>query len=263
MPEPAWRIAIIDSGVGPSDQPSVWSARRLIGRGAQIIEAELAPDPTGHGTVVAQIIASAGVPMELCIAQVTDAEGRATPAAVATALSWALAQRVQLIHLSLGLRHDRAVLAGAIARVIAAGVVIVASTPARGVRTYPAAYPGVIRATGDARCAGEEISHLATPWADFGACAVHWSPDGRAQRGASVGAAHLTRFILAHLPPATEPAGVVRSLARYARYRGAERRAAEHSDPGAGPPKTDARECGRRGQSAYVESKPTPRRQPD
>jgi Subtilase family len=225
MPEAAWRIAVIDSGVAPSVRPPVRSARRFIANDAQIIEAELAPDPTGHGTVVAQIIASAGVPMELCIAQVMDAEGRATPAAVAAALSWVLAQRVQLIHLSLGLRHDRAVLAAAISRVIAAGVAIVASTPARGLRTYPAAYPGVIRATGDARCGREEISHLATPWADFGACAVHWRPDGRAQRGASVGAAHLTRFILAHLPPATEPAAVSRSLAQDARYRGAERRA--------------------------------------
>jgi hypothetical protein len=156
-----------------------------------------------------------------------DAEGRATPAAVAAALSWALAQRVQLIHLSLGLRHDRAVLAQAISRVTTAGAVIVASTPARGVRTYPAAYPGVIRATGDARCGREEISHLATPWADFGACAVHRSPHAHAQRGASIGAAHLTRFILAHLPPATEPAGVLQSLVQHARYRGAERRALE------------------------------------
>jgi subtilisin family serine protease len=226
MPESAWRVAIIDSGVGPSASAPVWGARRFIDCGAQIIEGELAPDPTGHGTVVAQIIASAGVPMELCAAQVTDAEGRATPAVVAEALSWALAQRAQLIHLSLGLRHDRAVLAGAIARVIAAGTVIVASTPARGVRTYPAAYPGVIRATGDARCGREEISYLATPGADFGACAVHWNSKGHAQRGASVGAAHLTRYILAHLPPSTEPAAMLRSLAPYARYRGAERRAA-------------------------------------
>jgi hypothetical protein len=250
MPESAWRIAVIDSGIGPSDPPSVWSACRFIANDAQIIEAELAPDPTGHGTVVAQIIASAGVPMELCIAQVTDAQGRATPAAVAAALSWAFAQRVQLIHLSLGLRHDRAVLAAAIARAVAVGIIVVASTPARGARTYPAAYPGVIRATGDARCGSEEISHLATAWTDFGACAVHSSPDGHAQRGASVGAAHLTRFILAHLPPAVEPAAVVRSLARHARYRGAERRAAEHSALGAGPPKTDTRVYGPRGQSA-------------
>jgi subtilisin family serine protease len=227
MPESAWCVAIIDSGVAPSVRPLVRSTRRFITSGAQVIEAELAPDPTGHGTVVTQIIASAGVPLELHVAQVLDAEGRATPAAVAAALAWAITQRVQLIHLSLGLRHDRAVLATAIANAIAAGAVIVASTPARGVRTYPAAYPGVIRATGDARCGKEEISHLATPWADFGACPMQSSPDGHAPRGASVGAAHLTRFILAHLTPDTEPAAVSRSLALHARYRGAERRAAE------------------------------------
>jgi len=227
MPESCWRVAVIDSGVGPSAPAPVRSARRFIDCVTQIIEAELAPDPTGHGTVVAQIIASAGVPMELCVAQVVDAEGRATPATVAAALSWALAQRAQLVHLSLGLRHDRAVLATGIARAIAAGVVIVASTPARGAPTYPAAYREVIRATGDARCGREEISHLATQWADFGACAVNWRSDGQAQRGASIGAAHLTRFILAHLPPSTEPAAVSWLLAPYARYRGAERRAAE------------------------------------
>jgi hypothetical protein len=226
MPEPVWRVALIDSGVGASDPLPVLSGCRFIDKDAQIIEAELAPDPTGHGTVVAEIIASAGVPMELCVAQVMDAEGWATPAAVAAALSWALAQRAQLIHLSLGLRHDRAVLAQAISRVITAGAVIVASAPARGVRTYPAAYPGVIRATGDARCGREEISHLDTPWADFGACAVHVGPNGHAQRGASIGAAHLTRFILAHVPPAT-PVGVLRSLVQHAGYRGAERRAVE------------------------------------
>jgi hypothetical protein len=227
MGESAWSVAVIDSGVAPSAHAPARSARRFIDRGTQIIEAELAPDRTGHGTVVAQIIASAGVPIELCVAQVMDAEGRTTPAAVAAALLWALAQRAQLIHLSLGSRQDRAVLAAAIARVIAEGVVIVASTPARGARTYPAAYPGVIRATGDARCGQEEISHLATRWADFGACAVHFRSDGDAQRGASIGAAHLTRFILAHLTPTTEPAAVSRSLAQCARYRGAERREAE------------------------------------
>jgi subtilisin family serine protease len=227
MPEPAWRVAVIDSGLGPAARLPVRSARRFIDDGVQIIEAELAPDPTGHGTLVAQIIASAGVPLELCIAQVMDAQRRATPAAVAAALSWALAERVQLIHLSLGLPHDRAALAEAIARVLAADVLIVASTPARGVRTWPAAYPGVIRASGDARCGREEISHLATPWADYGACALHWSPQGHARRGASVGAAHLTRFMLAHLPPCTDPAAVSRSLVRQATYRGAERRTVE------------------------------------
>jgi subtilase family protein len=227
MRDPPWRVAVIDSGVAPSAGLHVQAARRFTDRGGQVLETEVVPDPMGHGTVIAQIIASAAACVELCVGQVLDAEGRTTPAVVAAALGWAAAQRVQLIHLSLGLSHDRQVLAAAIARVLAAGIVVVAATPARGARTYPAAYRGVIRATGDARCGREEISHLATPWADFGACAVHHRPHGRAHRGASIGAAHLARVILAHLPPSAEPAEVSRSLARYARYRGAERRAAE------------------------------------
>jgi hypothetical protein len=227
MPESAWRVAVIDSGIEPSAGLHVEGARRFSERGGQVSETAMVPDPIGHGTVIAQIIASAGVPVELYAAQVLDAGGRATPAAVAAALGWALEQRAQLIHLSLGLRHDRAALGDAIARVIAAGVVVVASTPARGARAYPAAYPGVIRATGDARCLREEISRLATPWADFGACAGHDAADGRVRRGASIGAAHLTRFILRHLPACTAAAAVPRLLAQRARYQGAERRARE------------------------------------
>lgn len=225
MPEGGWQVALIDSGVGHPAPAAVRSARRFVDQGAQIHEAELVADPTGHGSAVAQIIASAGVPLELCVAQVMDEAGRSTPAAVAAALEWALSERVQLIHLSLGVRHDRAVLARAIARVLAAGVVVVAATPARGVRTYPAAYRGVIRASGDARCGKEEISHLGTASADFGACAVHRGGEGRVLRGASVGAAHLTRFVLAHVQPSTGRLAVPQSLARYARYRGPERRA--------------------------------------
>jgi Subtilase family len=227
MPEAAWRVVVIDSGIEPRARLPLRSARRFVDGGAQVCEADVVPDPTGHGTRIARIIASADVPIELHVAQVLDAEGRATPAAVAAALGWARAQRAQLIHLSLGLRHDRAVLADAIARVIAGGVVVVASTPARGTHTYPAAYAGVIRATGDARCLREEISHLATPWADFGACGEHHAADGRVQRGASIGAAHVSRFVLMHLAPGTAAAAVPPLLTQRAQYQGAERRAAE------------------------------------
>jgi hypothetical protein len=227
MRERTWRVAVIDSGVEPSAGLRVKQAQRFTDNDGQVSATEIVPDPIGHGTAIAQIMVSAEACVELYVAQVLDAQGRTTPAAVAAALDWALAQRAQLIHLSLGLAHDRPVLAAAVARVLAAGTVVVASTPARGVRTYPAAYSGVIRATGDARCGREEISHLATPWADFGACALHHGQNGRVQRGASIGAAHLGRFILAHLPPSTEPVEVSRSLARYACYRGAERRAPE------------------------------------
>ena len=94
--------------------------------------------------------------------------GRASAAAVAAAVDWAVEHGASLVHLSLGLTADRAVLRAAVERAIRAGCVIVAASPARGPRVYPGAYPQVIRGTGDARCAPGELSCLQPGL--FGAC---------------------------------------------------------------------------------------------
>ncbi|MGH8302063.1 MAG: S8 family serine peptidase, partial [Steroidobacteraceae bacterium] len=163
MPERPWRVAVLDSGIGPLPQSArVVGARRFADEGDQVLELPPIEDPIGHGTAVASIIASTGRPVELVIAQVLNERARCTAATFAAAIVWALGQRAELLHCSLGLPHDRAVLRTAIAAATGAGVLVVAAAPARGATTYPAAYRGVIRATGDARCDGEQISFLAS-----------------------------------------------------------------------------------------------------
>lgn len=236
MRERAWRVAVLDSGVGPLVWPGESRARRFVDEGDRVEEREPVEDPIGHGTVVSGIIASAVQPVQLLPAQVLNERGRSTAATLAAAIDWALAQRAGLLHISLGLGHDRPVLRVAVERAIAAGVLVVASMPARGAAAYPASYPGVIRATGDARCTREEISHLDTSSADFGAC-PHAGFAGLS-RGASIGAAHLSRFIVTHVEAGLPRLAAWERLIQLATFRGPERHSHGFTPPGDVPPGT-------------------------
>jgi hypothetical protein len=211
-----WRVGLIDSG---ADLAAVAAAARFAADGTQ---GPAGPDPTGHGTRIARLLTRDRPQVELVLAQVFASARPTSAAAVAAAVDWCLAERANLLHLSLGLAADRAALAAAIARAAAAGCLVVAATPARGAPVYPAAYAGVIRATGDARCGPDEVSRLAA--ATFGGC-VRPRPDvAPGGRGASVGAAAVSRALLAWVAPGSSYAVAVRALAARARYDGPERR---------------------------------------
>lgn len=234
MPETRWRIAILDSGLRDSDRAGLEAValQRFVDIEGVVEECEPVEDVTGHGTAVAHIIASAprnsATPLhcvpELLVAQILDEHGRCTPATVAAAVRWAVAKRANLIHLSLGLAQNRPVLANAVAEATGQSVTIVAASPARGVVSYPAGYPGVIRATGDARCDSEQISCLDPSEEIFGACVTHSTATDHLSRGASIGAAHLTRFIACRLRPSGKPDDIARGLRRLAIYVGRERK---------------------------------------
>jgi hypothetical protein len=181
-----WRIAVMDSGWGGS----AIDAARFVLDNQRVRTQPLVPDRLGHGTRVSTIVTSASNTPALLIGQVFDADGSSTPAVVAAAILWAIEREAQLVHLSLGLAADRLILRQAIAAAIQAGIVLVAAAPARGPAVfpacYPACYPGVLQGTGDARCTTDEVSHLAP--GKFGG-AVRYGTS----RGASVGAAHVTR----------------------------------------------------------------------
>lgn len=228
MSERAWRVAILDSGIGRLPAANVIRVRRFVDEGGQVREQPPIEDPIGHGTIVAGIIASASRPVELLIAQVLNDRARCTAAALAAAIDWALEERAGLLHFSVGLPYDRAILGTAIAAATAAGVLVVAAAPARGQMTYPASYPGVIRATGDARCGTEQIAFLDSAAADFAACPVHQAPSGKASRGASMGAAHLSRYIVTHMAAGLAAEKVYETLVRIASFHGPER----HDRPG-------------------------------
>jgi hypothetical protein len=222
-----WRVGLIDScggglrGLDAAAQvgaSSVADAAAFVACDGRVECRETVADPTGHGSRVAELLISGGR-LELLLGQVFTAPGPTSGAAVAAAIGWAVERRAGLIHLSLGLAGDRAVLRVAVERAIDAGCIIVAAVPARGAPVYPAAYAGVIRATGDARCAPHELSHLG-PWF-FGGCPQLEVAD-RARGGASIGAAWVTHAILQQATLAVPAA--VEALTARAKYFGPERR---------------------------------------
>src|SRR5450631_3096028 len=197
-----WRVCLIDSC---GSWPGAIDTAAFVSDGQRLELRATVTDPSGHGSRIAQLFTTSGTPIELLLGQVFLTAGATSGAAVAAAVDWAIARRASLIHMSLGLEADRAVLKGAVAHAIGSGCIIVASMPARGASVYPAAYPGVIRATGDARCEPGELSCLG-PWF-FGGCArfagcgkagsgVGAGAAAAAAAGASVGAAWVTRHIL-------------------------------------------------------------------
>jgi len=218
------RIGIVDSGC-PARAAQVRAAVAFVIEGEQVRQRPAEPDRLGHGSRILEIIAGGAPEAEFYIAQVFRERLGTTPGQVAAAIDWLVAQQVQLINLSLGLRAPREVMAAACRRALDAGVILCASAAARGEPVYPAAFPGVLRMTGDARCAPDEISALATEGADYGG---HVRPrDGAlAGSGASMGCAHMSAHVARYLAQGgpTAPAAVRRWLDEQARYHGAERR---------------------------------------
>lgn len=207
------RVGLIDSGIDPGLQRHVAAMAAFTG-------APLSADELGHGTTVARLVLSHAPDARLLVAQAFGPRARATPESVAGALDWLRRERADLVNLSLGMARDRPVLQAAVEAALRAGIVLIASTPARGAPVFPAACPGVIRATGDARCAPSEVSRLGGAPADYGACPN--DSEGR-PGGASLASAHLTGH-LAHAM-ARDPAANPRELLdRIATYGGRERR---------------------------------------
>lgn len=239
----SWRVSLIDSC---GSWPGAVDAAAFVSAGERVERRATTVDPSGHGSRIAQLWAAGDAEFELLLGQVFLSREPASGAAVAAAVDWAVASGADLIHMSLGLEADRAVLAAAVARALESGCLVVAAMPARGALVYPAAYPEVIRATGDARCAPGELSCLGPGF--FGGCArfaasgpgdFGGGPGDRAVGGASVGAAWVTRNILSRPRPRPRPrlrlrpgqatataSATVAALTASARYTGRERKGA-------------------------------------
>jgi hypothetical protein len=188
-------IGIIDSGFSPAQGTLVSASRRFWLEGGELHEGDTRPDALGHGSVVLDTLTREAGPLRVCVAQVFAERWQTSPLQIAAALHWLVEQDVVLVNMSLGLRNDRPVLREACVVAQTAGVLLCASSPAQGEPVYPASYPGVIRITGDARCAPGQWSWLNSPQADFGAH-VH-AANGVA--GSSVGCAALAGIITGFL----------------------------------------------------------------
>lgn len=163
-------VGVIDSGIGAGQARAAADACRFVVAGDGAV-ARMAPewDRHGHGATIAGQILRHAPRSRLLVAQVFDEDRTASSAAVAAALLWLAERGARVVNMSLGLREDRDVLRRACERAAGAGVLLVGSVPAMGPVVYPAAYPGVVRVTGDGRCAGDEIAFIGSERVDFGA----------------------------------------------------------------------------------------------
>jgi hypothetical protein len=200
-------VGLLDSGVARElcDCVAVESAFAL-GDGERVARRPPTADAIGHGSSIARTILAAAPSARIANAQVFHGSIEAA----------------RLVNMSFGVRSDREVLRAACAAARAAGAILLAAAPARGPAVFPAAYPGVIRVSGDARCAPGEVSLLGSAQADFGACPR--TSDGRL-RGASAAVARLTGRVAAFLAerPDADAAVVAGFLQTAARHRGPER----------------------------------------
>ncbi|MEW2913292.1 S8 family serine peptidase [Leisingera sp. JC11] len=113
-------------------------------------------------------------------------------AIVAEALRQAAESEAGIVHCSFGHAEASPLLAEAVAEVVAAGKLLVASAPARGAPVFPAGCAGVLSVQGDARCSAGQWSLLNLPTVRFGACPG--SP-GAPVRGASLAAAYFSGLL--------------------------------------------------------------------
>jgi hypothetical protein len=166
-----------------------------------VVAVDSAGDALGHGTALARIILAAAPDAELLVARIFDERMVTQPAVAAAGLDWLVGEGARMVNMSFGLRHDRGVLREACARAVSAGAILLGAAAARGAAVYPSAYPGVIRVSGDARCAPDELSTLGGGQADFGAHPrpsqgfTGAGPDG----GASFAVPHVCTVIAAYL----------------------------------------------------------------
>lgn len=154
------RVGVIDSGGPVRDHLDDGQGHRAFR--ADGLCAPAGPDRLGHGSAVDSVIRRACPDVLIRHAQVFEDRPVTSAARVAAALDWlgglAPELRPHLICLSLGLAADRRILRDACTRLAGAQIPLVSAHPAQGNGCYPAGYPHVIAATGDARCGWDDLS---------------------------------------------------------------------------------------------------------
>ncbi len=226
------RVGVVDTGIaGVPVGARQWFASAAGGADGAVggneqgaVSAWADPREGEHGAQVAAII-RAHCPGAVLLDARAFVQGQPSSAArIAAALDWLLSERVDLVNLSFGLRMDRPVLALAIERLLDRGVICVASMPASGEPVYPAAYPRVVRVSGDARCAAGEFSLLnPAPARRFGAAVggpVHRAHDPGG--GASLACAHVSAALAGFIAAQGHARDCIESLERSCRWRGRE-----------------------------------------
>lgn len=215
------RVGLVDSGCGGQQMSRVCAARAFHLVDGKIRASEAVEDRLNHGSSLLDVIAARTRRTDFAIAQVFSERLTTTAMQLAAAIDWLCRQDVSVINLSVGLRGDRDVLRQACAAALEQGIVLCASAPARGEPVFPAAYPGVLRMTGDARCATEQFSRLGGRFADYGGHVMSADPN---VAGASAGCAHMSGHVARYLENGGQRDSLRAWLDAQANFHGAERR---------------------------------------
>lgn len=146
------RIAVIDSGVHVS-HPHI----RSVAGGATVrpdgsIEEGAYVDRLGHGTAVMAAIQERAPEAEYLAVKVFDGALRSTAGALFRAMEWAIAQRADLINLSLGTTNQ--VHAEEFARLseLGRGSAVISASESGGQACYPGCLEGVFAVKDDEAC---------------------------------------------------------------------------------------------------------------
>ncbi len=223
-------VGLLDSGIKDLPPESVEAQLRFVLQDSgEVGQLPAGPDALGHGTELARILRFHEPRTRIVNAQIFTGSFATSAVTAAAGLCWLIDRKARLINMSFGLKEDRVVLRDACATALQSGAVLLAAAVARGAAVYPAAYPGVIRITGDARCAPGEMSALGTAQADFGAH-VRAIPNQDDRNGTAGGASYAVAhaagigasFLLAN--PGAGAADVLAHFEASAVYRGAEHR---------------------------------------
>lgn len=150
-------VAFIDTGITAAELPAL--AGRLVGGVNEVNGGADGSDFNGHGTEMAVMAAGGGdygvwgVAPEATVLPVVvaDADGHASPAAVAAGIRWARAHGAAVINLSLAAQVADQAVANEILAASGAGILVVvaAGDMGRPGPEFPAAAPGAIAVYGE------------------------------------------------------------------------------------------------------------------
>lgn len=221
------RVALVDSGVTTPHPhvPAVLGGVTItVEHGRARAEPGFA-DRNGHGTACAALISYLAPGAEIHAVKIFDHELRASQEALVAAIEWCVAERIQVVNLSLGtVAGDHLEpLHAACRRAVAAGAILIAAAPRSGPASYPACFPEVIAVGEDRSLGDDDLALGGDSGRDFltsgYARPQPGVPPERNFRGSSFAAARLASIVarLLEREPALGPAGVRARLAELAR----------------------------------------------
>ncbi len=157
------RIAVIDSGVHAS-HPHIGGVAGGVTIGVERDEPGYT-DVIGHGTAVMAAIKEKAPDAEYFAVRVFHASLRTTVDLLLRAIEWSIANRIDVVNLSLGTTNPahRERFAPLVARAREMGIILVSARDAEGIPALPGCLPGVIGVDLDWDCPRESYYCKQTP----------------------------------------------------------------------------------------------------